>query len=164
MPHHTHFFNRPYDPLRYLLNVQCRTSIASTFTKCHCIAGWWSACSQCSKNNQLIVPVLSPKTFCFLHYIKHCNLVRLTCRCFRACCCWPNYSVWCSGENKMFGGDKNRHESVVFQALWASWSSSSNAAPFGKGGSYRGPELYLSTRCFLFCPGLYTESQHCKLA
>ena len=26
-----------------------------------------------------------PLTFCFLHYIKHCNLVRLTCRCFQTC-------------------------------------------------------------------------------
>ena len=114
---------------------------------------------------------ISPKQFCLLHHTKHCNLVRLTCRCFRACCgsdnwrqylsphnfvfllkckfafvaqleagfveqmqspisakiqnyvltnpassyqsrnrlksiymsVWPNCSVWCSGENKMFG-------------------------------------------------------------
>ena len=44
--------------------VQCRTSIASEFSKCRCIAGWWSACSQCLKNNRLI-HVLSPPNILF---------------------------------------------------------------------------------------------------
>ena len=35
------------------------------------------------------------------------------------------------------------HQSVVCQALWTNWSSSNNAATFGKGGSFRGPGLYM---------------------
>ena len=46
---------------------------------------------------------------------------------------WRKQNVW---------GIKKRYQLLDFQGLWASWSSSSNAATFGKGGSYRGPALY----------------------
>ena len=53
----------------YFDDVQSRTSIASTFFKWCCIAVWWSTCSQCLKNNQLM-PVLSPPNILFssLHH------------------------------------------------------------------------------------------------
>ena len=68
----------------YFKYLQFRTSIASTFYKWCCIAGWWSACSQYLEKKNFYLFYL-PQTSCFLHYIKHFNLVRLTCRCFPLC-------------------------------------------------------------------------------